>query len=80
MGISDVEAGTIVKLRLVGRHTLLVPSETFRSNTRESLGVGVFAAGDEVEAEVDVFLRVEDEAAQDEVAAVEAGEVAGGEG
>lgn len=80
MGISDVEAGTIVKLRLIGRHTILVPSETFRPDASEGLVVGVFAAGDELEAEVDVFLRVEHEAAEDEVAAVEAGEVAGGEG
>lgn len=69
----DVEARALVELFLISRDFALIPTEPFGTDAREGLVVSVFAAGDELEAKVDVFLLFEDEAAEDEVAAVEAG-------
>ena len=73
----DVEARTLVKLLLAARDSPFVPAETVGADASQSLVVGVLAAGDQLEAEVDVLLLGQDQAAEDEVAAVEAGEVTG---
>ncbi len=49
------------------------PLEDFRSDARGGADISVMAAVDEGKAEVDVFLLVEGQAAEDEGAAVEAG-------
>jgi hypothetical protein len=73
----DVETSALIELCLISGHFAVVPSEAFRTNASQSLVVSVFAAGDELEAEVDVLLFFEDEASENEVSAIEAGKVAG---
>ena len=74
---SNIEPSTLVELLLVRRNSALVPTEPFRPDAGQGLVVGVLAAGNELEAEIDVFLLCQHQAAEDEVAAVEAGYVAG---
>jgi hypothetical protein len=69
----DVEPSLVVKLLLISRYSALVPAEPIGADSRERLVVIVLAASDELEAEVDVSLFFQDQAAEDEVAAVEAG-------
>lgn len=75
--IIDVESRAVVKLRLVGWHFAGIPGEGFRTDAGQSLVVCVLAAGNELETKVDVLLFFKNKAAQNEVSAVEAGEVAG---
>jgi hypothetical protein len=59
---------------IIERGVRLDPAEGFRADAGDGGGVRVFAAVDEEETEVDVFLLFEDEAAEDEVSAVETGD------
>jgi hypothetical protein len=72
----NVESRTLIELRLVLGHFARIPAKALRTNAGQSLVVGVLAAGDKLEAEVDVLLLFQDEAAENEVSAIEAGEVA----
>ena len=73
----DVEACALVELRLIGGYLARIPAEAVRADAGQSLVVGVLAAGDELKAEVNVLLLLKDEAAEDEVPAIEAGKVTG---
>ena len=73
----DVEASTLIELCLIGGHFARIPAKPFGADAGQSLVVSVLAAGDKLEAEINVLLFFQDEAAENEVAAVEAGKVAG---
>ena len=73
----DVEACALVELFLIFGHLARIPAKAVRANAGQSLVVGVLAAGDELKAKVDVLLLLKDEAAENEVSAIEAGKVAG---
>jgi hypothetical protein len=73
----DVESRTLVELCLVLGHLARIPAEALGANASQSLVVGVLAAGDELKAEINVLLLLEDEATEDEVSTIKAGEVAG---
>lgn len=75
LAVLDPEAGFRVEGRLVGGQGGGVPGEGLRADSGQGGDVGVVAAVDEREAEVDIVLAVEDFAAEEEVAAIEAGEV-----
>ena len=75
----DVEACTLVELCLVFGYLARIPGKAIGADAGQSLVVGVLAAGDELKTKVDVPLLLKDEAAEDEVSAVEAGKVAGRE-
>lgn len=73
--IRDPETRALIERRLVRRDVRRVPTERLGADAREGLGVGVLAGVDELEAEVGVLLLFEDQAAEEEHAAVEAGEM-----
>jgi len=73
----DVEACALVELCLIFGHLARVPAKAIRANASQSLVVGVLTAGDELKAKVNVLLFLKDEAAEDEVSAIEAGKVTG---
>jgi hypothetical protein len=60
VAIGDVESSPVVELLLIGRHSSLVPAEALRANANQGLVVSVLAAGDELQAEVDVLLFFQD--------------------
>ncbi len=77
LAVFDPEAGFLVEGRLGEGKRVRVPGEAFGTDAGECGDVGVVAAVDEREAEVDVVLAAEHLAPEQEVAAVEAGEVLG---
>jgi hypothetical protein len=72
----DVKSRALIELCLVLGHFARIPAKALRPNAGQSLVVSVLATGDKLEAEIDVLLLLQNEAAEDEVAAVKAGEVA----
>ena len=74
-GVGNVETGLLVKSLLIRRNGRRVPAEGFRPDHGSRVGVGVVAAVDERETEVNVLLLLENLASEDEVAAVETGQV-----
>lgn len=76
----DVEPCPLIKLCLVGRHLGLVPAEAFRTDSSKRAVVGVLTSFYKRQPKVDVFLLFQDQTSEDEVAAVEAGEMTGFEG
>ena len=73
----DIEACALVELRLIGGYLARIPAEAVRADAGQSLVVCVLAAGHELKAEVNILLLLKDEAAENEVSAVEAGKVTG---
>lgn len=73
--VGDVEAVLVVESGVVRRESRGVPAEGFGPDRRRGAVVDGVAAVDELEAEIDVVLPREDLAAEDEVAAVETGEM-----
>jgi hypothetical protein len=60
---------------LVGRNFALIPAEALWADASQSLIVSVLAAGDELEAKINVLLLLKDQTAENEVSAIEAGKV-----
>ena len=75
VAILDPETILLVKGRLGGGQRGRVPGENFGADAGGGGDVGRVAAVDEGEAEFDVVLAFEDFAAEEEVAAIEAGEM-----
>jgi hypothetical protein len=75
--VSDIESGSLIELLLIRGNATSVPRKSLGSNASQGLVVGVLASIDKLKAKVDILLLVQDKAAQDEVATVEAGKMAG---
>ena len=75
--IGNVEASRVIECSLFRGHGGAVPGKGLGPDVCGGGGVGVVAAVDEGKAEVDVVLAGEDLAAEEEVAAVEAGKMLG---
>lgn len=83
IAVRDEEAGFFVECSLVcwrlgvvgviGRSAVGDPAEDLGANAGGGAGVGIFAAFDELETEVDVLLLLEGEPTEDEGSAVETG-------
>lgn len=58
---------------VVGRSVAFYPSEDLGSDARECAVVCVFAAADEIEAEINVLLVFEHETGKEEITSVETG-------
>ena len=72
----DVKSRALIELCLVLGHFACIPAKALRTNAGQGLVVGVLATGDKIEAEIDILLLLQNEAAENEVPAIEAGEVA----
>ena len=75
--VGDVEAVLVVEGLVGGIHTRGVPAENLRSDPREGGGVQIVTAVDERESEIDVILSVQYGASEEEIPAVEAGQMLG---